>query len=434
MSNPDDLVVIIGAGTFGLSTGLQLLRSGFKNVTLVDPYPVPSLISAGNDVNKILQCSLENTFYAELALEALNMWENDPVFKSAFHETGMVYAATDKKLDYLERRKRFIVEKKVPYTELDESEQFAKLFPSISPEDKDRFVGWKGFHQTEKCGWTFAAHALESAAKEVIRLGGKFVIDSVEEVLFDDSSNVSGIRTLSGTIIKSQKVVLAAGANSFKFLDFKGQLLAKCWTVGHIQLTEEEAKTLKNIPVLFNLEHGFFFEPDVNNDLKFCNEFPGYINLSEDKQSVPLYRDEVPKEAEVYMRKFLKEVFPSLAQRPFNVSKICWCTDTPDRHFLIGTHPEHKGLILGTGDSGQGFKYMPNVGKYIAEVVMNGDEGLEPLKREAWKWRPEMAAKRDIYNNQKRQGGINVIKDLKDVTEWTDGTDVTLERLESLKI
>lgn len=417
-----DPVVIVGAGTFGLSTALQLLRSGYNNITLYDPYPIPSPLSAGNDVNKILQCSVENTFYAELALEALDLWQNDPVYKPAFHETGIVYAATDKKLDYLARRKRFITEKGVAFTDITSSDEFSSLFPSIDLEDKQRFAGWKGFYQNEKCGWTYAAQALDSAAKEITRLGGRFVTESVEEVLFDSvSGDVTGIRTLSGSIVKSEKVVITAGANSYKFVDFKGQLLAKCWTVGHIQLTEAEAKALKNIPVLLNLEHGFLFEPDANNDLKFCNEFPGYINLTSDSQSIPIYRDQVPKEAEVYMRKFLGEVFPNLAQRPFNVSKICWCTDTPDRHFLIGSHPEHKGLVLGTGDSGQGFKYMPNVGKYIAEVVMNGDEGLEPLKRDLWKWRPEVAATRDIYNNQGREGGINVIKDLKEVSEWTDG-------------
>lgn len=66
----DSRIVIVGAGTFGLSTGLELLRKGYKTVTLVDPYPPPSPLSAGNDVNKIVQSTVDNKFLSELALEA----------------------------------------------------------------------------------------------------------------------------------------------------------------------------------------------------------------------------------------------------------------------------------------------------------------------------------------------------------------------------
>ena len=45
-------ILIIGCGTWGSSTALWLARSGYKHVTVLDPYPVPSAISAGNDVNK----------------------------------------------------------------------------------------------------------------------------------------------------------------------------------------------------------------------------------------------------------------------------------------------------------------------------------------------------------------------------------------------
>lgn len=48
-------VLIVGAGTWGSSTALHLARRGYKRVTVLDPYPVPSAISAGNDVNKIVE-------------------------------------------------------------------------------------------------------------------------------------------------------------------------------------------------------------------------------------------------------------------------------------------------------------------------------------------------------------------------------------------
>jgi len=54
-SSKSSSILIVGAGTWGCSTALHLTRRGYTNVTLVDPYPVPSPISAGNDVNKIVE-------------------------------------------------------------------------------------------------------------------------------------------------------------------------------------------------------------------------------------------------------------------------------------------------------------------------------------------------------------------------------------------
>lgn len=53
--NESSSILIVGAGTWGCSTALHLVRRGYKNVTVLDPYPVPSSIAAGNDVNKIME-------------------------------------------------------------------------------------------------------------------------------------------------------------------------------------------------------------------------------------------------------------------------------------------------------------------------------------------------------------------------------------------
>ena len=47
-------MLIIGGGAWGTSTALALARAGYSSVTVVDPQPVPSLLSAATDVNKIV--------------------------------------------------------------------------------------------------------------------------------------------------------------------------------------------------------------------------------------------------------------------------------------------------------------------------------------------------------------------------------------------
>ncbi|KAG7835484.1 hypothetical protein KL942_005307 [Ogataea angusta] len=429
MTSPNSSVLIVGAGTFGLSTALQLLRKGHKNVTLLDPYAIPSPLAAGNDINKIFQSTVSDEFYSELALEALELWRSDPVYQPAFHEVGIVYGATgDAAVAEINQRYSRLDSKGEDIQKLETPGDFAKLIQwkgdladdLKSLDLESSFKNWKGYFQKNKCGWTFAALALNNAWKECKEKGAHFFRDAAEELLIQ-GPNCVGVRTYSGAILKADRVVICAGANSTKLLNYRGQLLAKCWTVGHIKLTSDEAKALKHSPVLLNLDEGFLFEPDENGILKFCNEFPGYINQDGTENiSGPLYRDQIPVEAEKQMRGFLKQVFPQISTRPFDAAKICWCTDTPDRHFLICEHPDMNGLILATGDSGQGFKYMPIIGHYISELVMKGDSGLPEVHRKAWRWRPETAEGRDIYNLQGRFGGSNRVKDLSELSDWTN--------------
>jgi sarcosine oxidase / L-pipecolate oxidase len=55
MATKTNSIIIIGCGTWGASTALHLARRGYTDVTVLDPYEVPSAISAGNDVNKIVE-------------------------------------------------------------------------------------------------------------------------------------------------------------------------------------------------------------------------------------------------------------------------------------------------------------------------------------------------------------------------------------------
>lgn len=148
---------------------------------------------------------------------------------------------------------------KSPIRRLSTAEEFQKTMPQGILTGS--FPNWKGFIREEGAGWVFARGALEAAYHEATRLGVHFITGDphgkVERLLYS-SSNVLGAVTADGTEHKADRTILCAGANSDRIFDFERQLRPTAWTLAHIKMTEEERQTWKNLPVLFNIERGFF--------------------------------------------------------------------------------------------------------------------------------------------------------------------------------
>jgi len=53
-------------------------------------------------------------------------------------------------------------------------------------------------------------------------------------------------------------------------------------------------------------------------------------------------------------------------------SAVCLYTNTPDRHFAIGLHPESERVAILSACSGHGFKFAPVVGDIAADLVLEG--------------------------------------------------------------
>lgn len=378
---------------------------------------VPGSISDSEDDE-----SHHSSVSRSLLAAATRGWLHDPVFKPYYHDTGYVVAAdSDAAIAQIDVRSKRLGNADIRI--LTSPEEFRNTMPEgILTGD---FPGWQGFFKKTGAGWVHARNAMISAAAEAQRLGVKFVTASPQGTvtgLVYEGGDVVGARTADSKEHRAYRTILCAGANSNQLLDLEDQLRPTAWTLAHIKLTDEEVKVYKNLPVLFNIEKGFFMEPDEDkHELKICDEHPGYCNWVRDTgdklTSLPFARHQIPKEAEQRARSFLRETMPQLAERPFSFARICWCADTPDRAFLIDCHPEHASLVLGVGGSGHGFKYIPSVAGYIADKM----EGrLDEKLAHVFRWRPETAVDRDWQDRQGRFGGPNKVMDFQEVQEWTE--------------
>ncbi|KAH8601751.1 oxygen oxidoreductase [Bisporella sp. PMI_857] len=427
MSPPrhDASIIIVGAGTWGCSIALHFVRRGYSNITVLDPYELPSPIAAGNDVNKIVEeasfddGSDDNYVWRTLRQLATKGWTTDPVFIPFYHNTGYIQCAhTAEGLAQLIEHEKLDQDPEMEW--LDKPAAFRKAMPEgVLTGD---FPGWKGGFKRSGAGWVFARGALMAAYEESKRLGVKFITGSEGNVtkFVIDHNDIVGVEIENGKRHLADTIILANRAQAPSLLDFKDQLRPTAWTLAHIKMTPEERELYKNLPVLFNIEKGFFMEPDAERgELKICDEHPGYTNFIDTpngKASVPFARQQIPLEAEERVRDFLRDTMPQLTDRPFSFARVCWCADTPDRHFLIDRHPQWPSLVLAVGGSGHGFMHISSIGGLVADTM----EGvLDERLKEAFRWRPETAINRDWQDVQGRRGGPNRVMDFKEVKEWT---------------
>ncbi|HEY1187860.1 MAG TPA: N-methyl-L-tryptophan oxidase [Gemmata sp.] len=70
------------------------------------------------------------------------------------------------------------------------------------------------------------------------------------------------------------------------------------------------------------------------------------------------------------VRPLLDSYLPDLGA--FTRGQVCMYTVTPDRHFVLDTHPEFPQVSVACGFSGHGFKFASTVGEILADLAQHG--------------------------------------------------------------
>ncbi|KAF2657800.1 fructosyl-amino acid oxidase [Lophiostoma macrostomum CBS 122681] len=426
----DKGILIIGGGTWGCSVALELARRGFGKVKVLDASPFPSPIAAGNDLNKIAEESNEprdddvndDYFWNKINQMAMHAWKHDSLFKPFYHPTGFIMAACGD--DAYEHCLKYAKGEHAKLSPLQTAEEFRSTMPKGVLTGS--FPGWRGFWKDGGAGWVFARGALKAMHAEAVELGVEFVCGpsqgKVESLLCSAANDaVLGARTADGQKHLADRTILAAGANSDLLLDFRKQLRPTAWTLAHLPLSAAEAEVYQKLPVLYGVDRGFFIEPDQEkHEIKLVDEHPGYLHMvpiDGRLRSVPFAREQIPKEAEARMRRFLRETMPQFEDREFSFARICWDADTVDRKFLIDVHPELANLVVAVGGSGNGFMTSPAIGVLVADTLQGKmDARLKRMLR----WRPESAEDRDWWDTQDRFGAEGRLMDFQNVQDWTE--------------
>ncbi|MDW7615365.1 N-methyl-L-tryptophan oxidase [Peribacillus simplex] len=355
-------VIVIGAGSMGMSAGYFLSKNGQK-VLLLDSFVPPHNKGSHHGETRIIRHAYgEGEEYVSLALKSQKLWNELEKLtgKQLFLPTGVLNAGSQKSTfinQVIASSEKF----NLPLEILD-SNQIHKRWPGISlPEDYiGCFESTSGVLKSEEC-----IRAYQQLAESH---GANIIVNSQVRKIFVHRNGVT-IKTDEQTFY-AEALVVAAGAWSPKLLamlDLNVPLAPIRKTFAWFEANE--LYNYKNFPAFtFDTSVGTYYGfPSINDSgLKVGRHDGGnYINPDDS-----IARFGVLDEDEGDLVQFLQQFMPT--GQKIKHGKSCIYTMTPDENFIVDTHPNYPHIAISAGFSGHGFKFSSVIGEILSDLIISG--------------------------------------------------------------
>ncbi|KAF6785030.1 sarcosine oxidase [Colletotrichum sojae] len=396
--------LILGAGVFGASTALHLIRAEPRaSVTLVDrsPLSAPVRVAASWDWNKVVRADYADIDYMRLAIEARVLWASDPLWREWYHESGAYWVSTtDFSRRVLENYRVLGVESGLSGMPVDEArKEYGGVF-----EDGD-YTGVKEVFVNKNSGWGEAKEALGATIEEAVRLGVKYVQAEIVKLDFDEEGATTGVVTASGEHITASTVILSTGAYTAQLLldsapdrpelHAGDRFVAAAVTEGFVPVSDANLYDgpvgISGVPPERGATNGGV-PHSKDKTLKFWGQtiyrntqpHPSGTHVSRPPQEPDYAQFDVPASLREDVDLAGKSMYGKLSE-DFKVEKyrICWEAVSPSEDFVISPHSGSKNLYVATIGSFHGWKFLPVLGKYVVQMLQGKLD--EHLARK-WAW------------------------------------------------
>ncbi|CAN8106480.1 unnamed protein product [Discula destructiva] len=432
MTTSEPTILIIGAGTFGVSTAYHLAQTYAdpSRIILIDREPSPPTAAAAIDTSRIIRADYASPVYCALANEALHAWFWTPELGPCFHRVGRLLldeagsTLTHRVFDTLRARGTHIMQD-VPLLDDGGGCQVAlpRRWNGVLASTDTRGFGRAYFNPD--AGWADAANATRRFLDTAVRKGVQRVVGDVVELLLgggggeeDGAGRVVGARMADGRVLRADKVVVAAGAWTSALVApveaavgvvrggerVERQARATAVVSAYYRVGEEAVGRMVcgEMPCVIYGRAGEVVPPWRDNGLlKYTNHAARVVNTvgmggGGGVISVPpVGRDQrrVPERLKRETRAGLtSRLLPEFGRCEPESWRMCWDSCTPTDDLLLCEHPRVGSLYIITGGSFCGYKFLPNIGKYMVNVLDGQSNGPEKDKAFGWKTEAELEA------------------------------------------
>ncbi len=355
-------VIVIGVGGMGSATVYQLAKRGARVLGL-ERFDIPHDQGSSHGVNRIIRLAYyEDPAYVPPLKRAYELWRELEweTGEQILYITGSIDAGPEQD-EVFQGSYRSCLEHNIPHEVLDHND-LAERFPGyrLPAGHYALFQAEGGFLLSERC---IVDHVLVAQAHGAEVRARERVLD------WQATNDGVTVRTERGSYQAGSLVITAGPWASSLIPGLGDKAQAERQVLGWFQPHRPEIFAPERFPV-FNLkvDEGRYYGFPVYG-------IPGFkIGLYHHLEEV-VDPDRIDRSVhaadEAVLRECVERYFPE-ANGPTMTLKTCMFTNSPDEHFIIGTHPDHPQVSFAAGFSGHGFKFCSVVGEMMADLAVNG--------------------------------------------------------------
>ncbi|MFB9134121.1 N-methyl-L-tryptophan oxidase [Vibrio olivae] len=353
-------VAIIGAGSMGMASGYFLAKQG-KRVLLLDAFDPPHSHASHHGETRIIRHAYgEGKEYVPLALGAQKHWEDLERLseKSLFLKTGVLNVG-EKSSPFITMLIASAEKYQLPIDILS-AEEANQRFEGLNlpAEYIACFESTSGVLRCEECIQAYRDLAISHGA----------TLLSHHKVTDIDIKQQGVVITANDQSFQADKVIVSVGAWSNDLL----KMLQLDLPIRPIRKTfawfdaPETLYSEGHFPAFsFDTQNGIYYGfPSIDGaGLKI-----GRHDLGDDQNPNQALAPFDEQQDAHDLQQLLNKHMPSVGDLKFG--KTCMYTMTPDEHFVIDTHPEHRHVVIACGFSGHGFKFSSVIGEVVADLAL----------------------------------------------------------------
>ncbi|WP_339237967.1 N-methyl-L-tryptophan oxidase [Oceanobacillus sp. FSL W7-1281] len=354
-------VIIIGAGSMGMSAGYYLTEAGQK-VALIDSYDPPHEEGSHHGGTRLIRHAYgEGGNYVPLALHAQKLWEelDEKTEERIFLNTGVLNFGTKGNV-FLETVQKSAEEYQLPLDVMT-AEEINTRWPGFQL-DADA-VGY--FERNS--GVLFSENAVRAYRTLAEKNGADLYTNRSVQAIETTADQVTV--KLNDDEIKGKKLLISAGKGTnqvTKLLDTTLPLTPVRKTFCWFTAAEEANYTEGSFPGwgYVDEESTYYGFPsidgaglkigrhDLGHPLDYSGKLDPFGAYAEDKQETLAFAH----------KHFSKDIV-------LKEGRVCTYTNTPDEDFIIDYLPGHTNIVVACGFSGHGFKFASGIGESLARLL-----------------------------------------------------------------
>ena len=359
-------VIVAGTGGVGSAALFHLARRGVKVLGLDRFPPGHDRGSSHGHTRLIRQAYFEHADYVPLVLRSYELWAELEALRGQklYHEVGLLEVGP--------------ADGEVVPGVLRAAEQHGLEVEQLTGEQVERrFPGFRaptplvGVFE-RRAGYLHVEECVVAHVEAALALGAE--LRTGEEVRAWEPDD-DGVRVATDReSYLADRLVIAAGP-------WAGQLLAELGIPLVVRRKpqfwfrprDKAYRVERGCPgFLFETPAGFYYGfPQLDDGGVKAAEHSGGAVVAD---PLTVNRDLDPADVSL-VRAFLSAHLPGVSHELLHHA-VCMYTLTPDQHFVVDVHPQHRQVAFVAGLSGHGFKFTPVLGEALADLALNGRTSL----------------------------------------------------------